>query len=184
MGVFDLRIGMPKFYTKKYLGQESETLTYEQEEKQYLDHDHDPTKFIPFELGFDEVLVFDSEQSAPVFKLHFQRDDLVYITLSAYPLPEIPQEQEEKMLAREVTEFYKKNAKDGIKNFRFRNGIKFLVSTNFVKNHLGEPEEIVYLKNYEIYIYYHRGLRFTFDQTIDNLLTVINLYAPIYKKNN
>lgn len=149
-GFDKLKVEMTSSDLIKELGRPEKIVSYEQEEKVWLDGDYDLAKSLVYHIGFDEVYIYDYQNKYCLWKAYLKDDHVIYMNLTS----------------RYVREIYTEKV-------MVRNKFGFGSSTSQVEKTLGEnffPDRAF---SYTDYLYADLGIRFTFKQ---NRLTNIYLF--------
>jgi hypothetical protein len=169
MEISKLKLGLKTRDCLLLFGRPADIDDLESEKKIHEDFGYNTEKYLPFQIGFDEVWRYASfPGDYPVFKLFFKHDALVYIILSSYHSKKESPEKVSLLL----------------RNFSLSNDIRFYMSPHRVQVILGkadkEEREAIKAQGVAYLIYYYNklGLKFTFDEMEGTTLRTIDIFAP------
>lgn len=132
------------------MGQPEKIVSYQEEEKVWLDADYNLDKALVYHIGFDEVYIFDYQNKYCLWKAYIKDDKVIYMNLTS----------------RFVRDNY-------INKVKVRNEFGFGAKISTVVTSMGKnffPDRAF---SYTDYLYADLGIRFTFKQ---NHLTNIYLF--------
>ena len=125
----------------KEMGSPEKIVSYQEEEKVWLDADYELDKALVYHIGFDQVYIYDYQNKYCLWKAYIKDDRVIYMNLTS----------------RFVRDLY-------IEKLKVRDAFGFGVSAQKVEKVLGKnffPDRAF---SYTDYLYADLGIRFTFKQ--------------------